>query len=229
MRTLIWVAAMTTSAGLAFLAYHHPVLAVTEVQLTGLQRLAAEPVRDRLSLEGRNILALDLDGAAAALQEDPWVRDVHFQRQLPGRVVVSIGERVPAAVWQSGARFFSTDLDGTVLEELGSAGILPVIKDLDGAVPQPGDRIDPDAVALAVRLTDLIPKELGEEARSFEYLSYGGLVVETDKGKRARFGDASDVLWKLAVWKAVLNAASTRRLKAGHVDLRFGDRPFFRP
>lgn len=229
MRAFIWLTAVTTALGLGIVAYRYPVLAVSEVQVTGLQRLAAEPVLDRLSLEGRNILALDLDGAATALQEDPWVRGVHFQRQLPGRVVVSIEERAPVAVWQSGVRFFSVDLDGTVLEELSGPGALPAVKDLDGAVPRPGDRRDPDAVALAVRLTELLPKELGEEARSFEYLSYGGLVVETDKGKRARFGDASDVLWKLAVWKAVLKEAGVQHLKAGHVDLRFGDRPFFRP
>ena len=53
--------------------------------------------------------------------------------------------------------------------------------------------------------------------------------METDQGKRARFGDAQDFQWKLAVWKAVLKEAEIQNLNAGHVDLRFGDRPFFRP
>lgn len=229
MRIFAWAVGALIGPGLAFLLYQYPVLAVSEVQVNGLQRLAPEPVRDRLSLEGRNILSIDLDRAAAALRDDPWVRDVQFQRQLPGRVVVSIDERTPAAAWQSGARFFSVDLDGTVLEELIGPGALPVVKDIDGSVPRPGDRRDPDAVVLARRLTELLPSELGEEARSFEYLSYGGLVVETDKGKRARFGDANDVLWKIAVWKAVLKEAGSQNLKAGHIDLRFSDRPFFRP
>jgi len=229
MRAPVWLAAALIGAGLAFVFYRYPVLAASEEQVSGLQRLPPESVLDRLGLEGRNILSIDLDGAAATLRQDPWVRDVHFQRQLPNRVVLSVEERIPAAVWHAGARFFLIDLDGTILEELSGPGSLPVVKDLDGSMPQPGDHRDPDAVALAVRLTELLPQEMGESAQSFEYLRYGGLVVETDKGKRARFGDASDVLWKLAIWKAVLKEAGVQHLKAGHVDLRFGDRPFFRP
>ena len=53
-------------------------------------------------------------------------------------------------------------------------------------------RIDLDSggVALTLTLLDLLPNELGDPARRFEYLSHGGLVVETQSGKRARFGDA---------------------------------------
>ncbi len=262
MRLLAWLLAIGTGTALGVAAFRYPVLAVSEVEVAGLQRVAKQPVIDRLAFEGRNILTLDLDAAASSLQEDPWVRGVRFQRQLPGRVLVTVEERSPKALWQVGNRFYSVDLDGTVLEEVlagssffsvdldspgpdtgatrgispgrpgappGTTPALPVIKDLDGAAPHPGERRDAEAVALAVRLTDLVPRELGEQPRSFEYLSHGGLVVETDKGKRARFGDSADVLWKMAVWKAILKEAGDRRLKAGHVDLRFGDRPFFRP
>ena len=226
---LLRLGSIVAGAGLAALVFQLPVFAVTSVEVTGLDRIAREPLLQRLSLEGRNLLTISPEDAIAPLRQEPWVRDIRLQRQLPGRVVVDIEERRPSAVWQVSGRFFAIDRDGTILEELAGAGSLPGITDLDGGLPSPGDRRDAGAVELATRLTALVPQELGEPVRSYEYLSHGGLVVETETGKRARFGDASDAVRKLAVWKAVLQGAQAANLKAGHVDLRFGDRPFFRP
>src|SRR5439155_22266461 len=103
---------------LAALVFQLPVFAVSSVEITGLNRIAREPLLQRLSLEGRNLLTISPEDTIAPLRQEPWVRDIHLQRQLPGRVVIAVEERHPAAVWQVGGRFFSIDRDGTILAEL---------------------------------------------------------------------------------------------------------------
>ena len=98
---------------------------------------------------------------------------------------------------------------------------------LDGQPLQPVNQVNSEAIRLAYKLTEALPQALGQEAQSFEYLTHGGLVVVTDKGWRARFGDMEDFDFKLAVWSEIL-ASDGLEVKPQHVDLRFGTRPFYR-
>lgn len=222
------VAAVTGGLTIGISVFRSPAFAVSEIEITGLRQLPQSRISERFDIQGANILALQTDDLRAAALKDPWVRSVEVQRRLPGKISVAVEEREAAAVWQVQGRQFLVDLDGTILEETRGRTGLPVIRDQDGSLPNPGETRSADTIALARTLIEVVPAELGEKAVDFEYLSYGGLVVETDKGHRARFGDASDFQWKLAIWKAVLKEAGAQQMKATHIDLRFGDRPFFR-
>lgn len=225
---ILKIAAVTGGLTIGISVFRSPVFAVSEVEITGLRQLPQSRVAQHFNVQGANILSLQINDLRTAVLRDPWVRNVEVQRRLPGKLSVSIEEREAAAVWQVQGKQYLVDRDGTVLEETRSKNSLPIIKDQDGSPPAPGDVRGAEVVALARTLTEVLPVELGEKAVDFEYLSYGGLVVATDKGHRARFGDASDFQWKLAIWKAVLKEAAAQQVKANHIDLRFGDRPFFR-
>ena len=222
------VAAVTGGLTIGIALFRSPVFAVSEIEFTGLHQLPQSRMSEHFNVRGANILALQTGELLAPALKDPWVRSVDVQRRLPGKLSIAVEEREAAAIWQVQGRQYLIDRDGTVLEETRSKSGLPVIQDQDGASPVPGDKRNAETVALARTLTEVLPVELGEKAVGFEYLSYGGLVVETDKGRRARFGDAADFQWKLAIWKAVLKEADAQQMKATHIDLRFGDRPFFR-
>lgn len=210
--------------------FYLPVFAVSEVKVVGAQRLQEADILQQLSLRGNNLLALPIQDLRAQLLQNPWVQDVELRRSLPGHVTIALEERTPAVVWQVAKEQYWVARDGTVLEAVKLVNpSLPLIKDLNGGTRRSGDRVNADAVVLSLSLVELLPQEVRDEAKFFEYLSYGGIVVETKQGYRARFGDSQDLAWKLAVWKAVLDAADREKLKVGHVDLRFGDRPFFRP
>ncbi len=228
-RAAIAVVALLVSAALATLILHSPLLAVTEVQIRGLEHLSPDDVRERLALEGRNMLVLPVEEIISTLQSDPWVRRARLQRQLPGTIRITIEERRPSVVWQVGARQFSVDEDGTVLAEAGEGAGLPIVRDLDGMPPGIGDRVDEGTVSLVLQLARELPAELGQRPSSLEYTRDGGLVVTTDDGREARLGDGTDLRWKIAVWKGILEQAQASKLTARHIDLRFGDRPYFRP
>ncbi|MSQ27681.1 MAG: FtsQ-type POTRA domain-containing protein [Dehalococcoidia bacterium] len=225
---ILKVAAVMGGLTIGVSVFRSPVFAVSEIEITGLHQLPQSRISERFDVHGANILALQTDDLRTAALKDPWVRSVGVQRRLPGKLSVAVTEREAAAVWQVQGRQFLIDRDGTILEETRNRTGLPVIRDQDGSLPTPGETRSAETVALARTLMEVVPNELGEKAVDFEYLSYGGLVVETDRGHRARFGDASDFQWKLAIWKAVLKEADAQQMKATHIDLRFGDRPFFR-
>ncbi len=225
---ILKIAAVTGGLTIGISVFRSPVFAVSEVEITGLRQLPQSRVAERFNVVGANILALQTEELRAAALKDPWIRSVEGQRRVPGKLSIFVEEREAAAVWQVQGKQYLVDRDGAVLEENRGKSSLPVIRDQDGWSPAPGDVRSAGVVALARTLIEVLPVELGEKAVDFEYLSYGGLVVVTDKGHRARFGDASDFQWKLAIWKAVLREADAQQIKANHVDLRFGDRPFFR-
>lgn len=228
LRAAIILCSVSLGAFLAVSLYKHPMFTISEVNVQGTHRLAPAELVEHGGLAGQNLLALSVESTEGALLKDPWVQAVTIQRYLPNRVSIIIQEREPVAIWQTGNRRFLVGKDGAVLEETFVPSDLPVIQAMEGNAPSPGDTLDSSTIALTLTLLDLLPKELGDPAKRFEYLSYGGLVVETQSGKRARFGDSSDFEWKLAVWKALLKQGQEQKLQVNHVDLRFGDRPFFR-
>lgn len=221
--------ALLLSIGAGLALFRLPALAVTEVEVEGLRHLPQRAILSRVSLEGQNLLALPVSDVERAVSQEPWVHSVEVRRRLPGTVTLLVQEREPALVWEAGGKRLLVDQDGAVLEEARSSVQFPLLRDLDGKRPAPGDRMPPEVVSLALTLLEVVPREIGQKVRFFEYVRAGGLVVETEKGKRARFGDATDLPWKLAIWKTLLQEAEVSQLKVGHVDLRFGDRPFFRP
>jgi cell division protein FtsQ len=201
---------------------------VQSVTVVGLNHRTEPELLGRVSLIGENVLTLPVGQIQATLTEDPWLRSVEVKRQLPNRVTLQVEERVPAAVWDGKGGRYLADADGTLLDPAPPKTDLPVVRDLDGPVRIPGDRLGTDAAGVAAKLVKALPETIGQRAKTFEYVRNGGLVVETDKGKRARLGDGADIDYKLAVWKALLLRGDTEKLVVGHVDLRFGDRPFFR-
>jgi len=205
-----------------------PFFHVQTVTVVGLDHRTERELLERVSLIGENVLTLPVAQIQATLTEDPWLRSVEVKRQLPNRVTLHVEERSPAAVWDGKGGRYLADADGTLLDPAPGKTDLPVVRDLDTQVRIMGDKLSTDAPGLAARLVTALPQTIGQRAKSFEYVSNGGLVVETDKGKRARLGDGADFEYKLAVWKALLLRGETEKLVVGHVDLRFGDRPFFR-
>lgn len=228
-RLLLTFIALVVGLGAGMTFFYFPVLAISQVSVVGTQRLSHQDLLDKLALKGNNLLSLPVEEVRAQLMHDAWVRNVTVRRSLPGSVVVTVEERSPAILWQSGKELYLVDRDGTVLETTKIIdATLPLIKDMDNATHSVGDKLNPDATSLALTLTDRLSQDIKEKAKFFEYLSIGGLVVETDKGHRARFGDSTDLQWKLSTWTAVLKT-ETPSAKVGHIDLRFGDRPFVRP
>ena len=219
---------LSAFGGIAYGAYEAPFLRISEVTVQGTTQLDPRTITEKLGLEGQHILLADLSKAADVVRELPQVKSVSVNRQSPTAVTVRVREREPWAIWQVEATKYVIDDEGVILGTGYSEASLPTIRDLSQDKQEPQKRVDTEAVELAVKLERVLPQEIGCKAKEFEYLSHGGLVVVTDKGWRARFGNMEDFDFKMAVWRTVLEKAAQDKMKVNHVDLRFGYRPFFR-
>ncbi len=212
------------------MAYNSSYCKVSQVVVLGTEQLSSDQVVDATGLLGSHILDLDRDQVVQSLKRWPLVKNASVKWKPPNEIVITIQERQAAALWQVADTKYIVDDEGFVLGEAPSSGPVPefCIIHSDGQPLQAGHRVDAEAIQLASRLTETLPQTLGMKAQRFEFLTRGGLVVVTDKGWRARFGDMDDFDFKLAVWKELLAEAAQLQMKPQHVDLRFGTRPFYR-
>ncbi len=230
-RKLPWLRAITAlllATGIAGIVLFSPWLKVAKVSVQGNEKLDATAIAEAAEIMGDNILFVNANSVERSLKERlSMIRSAAVSRIPFNEVIVTIKERQPWAAWQVGTQKWTIDEEGVVIAASAPAG-LPVIKDMDNVAVQLGAQVDATSLPLAKKLVEALPKELGAKAAGFEYLRHGGLVVITDKGLRARFGDGEDFEYKLAVWKGLLAQKTSGALAFQHVDLRFGYRPFVR-
>jgi cell division protein FtsQ len=157
----------------------------------------------------------------------PWVKTVTVKRSFPHSVVIDVDERKPIGVWQIGAVSYVVGDDGIVVDAASPDSGLPVVDaSRAGATVRVGDRVDADALVTAQRIADALPNRIGQTAVHFLYDRQSGLTVVTDRGAQVRVGDGKDLDYKLALWQAVAAKVSSADLH--ELDLRFGDRPYYR-
>jgi hypothetical protein len=158
-------------------------------------------------------------------------------------VEISIVERQPAAFWISGEKSYLVDSEGVILKGVdpdtqqarACAGQpcdprlapLPTVAQLDGQPLAPGDRVDASALATSARLVSLLAS-VGVQPLAFEWSRDAGLEVPTRDGWRARFDDTGNIDQQVASLRSIRDELARTRSAAQLIDVRFGDRPYFR-
>lgn len=95
-----------------------PHFALHEINVQGTSRLSSDLlVRTSGLTAGANVLGIDEEEARQKLQALPWVRRADVARELPNRVIISVEERVPAAILVE-ERTWLVDTDGIPFKEL---------------------------------------------------------------------------------------------------------------
>ncbi|MGE0867809.1 MAG: cell division protein FtsQ/DivIB [Kofleriaceae bacterium] len=111
--------------------------AITEIRVTGTDRLTAEDVRRAIPVKiGDNVFATDLDDATRTLRTVPWIASAEAHRELPDTLVVEIQEHVAAAMVELGGLYL-VDRSGHAFKraqiEDGDGEGLPVITGINRA------------------------------------------------------------------------------------------------
>lgn len=105
---------------------------VTSIQLLGRTKTEEDEILQALETErGAAILRFDPADARARIEALPWVETATVERRLPNRILISISEKRPAALWQSNGQWAVIDAEGTVID--GAApGAFPGLPKLVG-------------------------------------------------------------------------------------------------
>lgn len=106
-------------------------LALSKIIVTGTDHLSYGDVlaAARVSL-GNNSLDLNVSAIQARLAKNPWVADVSVRRELPGKLIIDIDERLARFWTVSGDRLYYCDGTGQLITAVtpGDFQSLPVLE-----------------------------------------------------------------------------------------------------
>jgi len=86
--------------------------------IRGCKRISEEEVKTLAGISAPlNILTVNPEKMARAIEESPWVRNASVGRELPDRLVIEVTEREPAALLKKGSDLYLVDRDGVVFKK----------------------------------------------------------------------------------------------------------------
>ncbi len=201
-------------------------LRISEIAIVGNELVAAEDIAATIGVEGDNAFTIRGRRLERVLRADPAIESVSVRARLPDRVDVLVRERTPVVVWEAAGRTVLTDANGMVLRA-GVREDLPVIHAPDSPEPDPGGRVDPDAVRMAQSLAPRLKAE-GLAGGQLEYRASTGATIILPDSARVALGTPDDLEDKLAAYRAIRRYLDQSRTHAQFIDVRFLDRPYFR-
>jgi hypothetical protein len=240
------VLAMALLVGAAWVVYDcasSDRFQVRSVRVQGNVLMSRAEIEGVAAVAGVNIFWIDRRTVAARLRSLPLVERAEIGSVLPDTVEIAIVERQPTAFWLSGNQSYLVDREGVILKAVDAetqearacAGQpcdprlapLPIVAQLDGQPLSPGDRIDASALTTSARLATLLPT-VDIHPVAFEWSRDFGLEVPTRDGWRARFDGHGNVEQQVSSLRTIRDELARTRGAATLIDVRFGDRPYFR-
>jgi cell division septal protein FtsQ len=246
----MWVAGRFIAAlllvGAAWLVYDFTSSSrfqVQTVRVRGNVLLSQAEVGTTASVVGANIFWVNRAEVAARLRSLPLVQGVEISATLPDTVDIQVVERQPAGFWMSGDQIYLVDKEGVILKAVDAetgqiracAGqpcdpqlaALPSVAQAQAGPLALGDHVDASALRISAQLASLLPA-IGVQPLGFQWSPETGVDVTTADGWHARFDQSTDLTGQVATLNAVRAQLSRTKSTAGLIDVRFGDRPYFR-
>lgn len=204
---------------------------VAEVVLAGNALIPTEELLADLPAVGENIFFIRGARLERRLRANPAIGQAKVGLRLPNSLQITVQERAPAVVWDTGSRQLLADADGRVLRDalmaIEPAASLPVLKAPEGPEAEPGGQLDPEAVRVAQSLVARLDG-LGLTGSWLEYRPVAGVTIVSPSSHRVAVGFTDRLDAKLAAYLAIRARLDQNAAKAELVDVRFLDRPYYR-
>ena len=204
-----------------------PLFEMRALHVTGNRHLTdAEVARLTGLSRSTNVLWLRGSTIAHRIERDPWIFRARVTRSLPGTVTVSIQERRPVAIIESGRSLLLVSGDGVVLGQAPASARLPVIH-APGAPLAVGARLS--AVPAELVVARSLPLAVRGKVQRITTLNHGALTLLLRSGVRVLYGDASQAGSKGRALASLLSWAKREGIRADRIDLRAPSAPALIP
>ncbi|MBA2461828.1 MAG: FtsQ-type POTRA domain-containing protein [Actinobacteria bacterium] len=203
---LIGLALLLLACGSYALARGTSAFAVREVTVEGPPRHVAKQVARVLSpTRGRSLLALDLPGLRAAVQNLPAVAAVRFDRAFPHTLRVVVVPERPVAVLRQGKASWLVAASGRVITSLDRGDRKRLLRiwlksDVEVRV---GQRVAGELREAVRVVAPLVRAPLPARVASLRY-GETELTLVLRSGAEVRLGDHSDRVLKLELARQIL-------------------------
>lgn len=204
-----------------------PFFEVHRVQVRGNQFLSEEKIRSVADIGiGINIFKLDLAVASSNLKLVPMIKEAQVARSLPSTVVITVKERSPLGLLPTKEGFIEVDEEGVYLQK-ASAGTpgLPVITGVQGDIPNPGQVVRAERLGDALVVIGGLPGEAVANLSEVHVDEDGQIRIYTIEGIQCRFGSATEIQEKGAVFSQLLLELRKQGAKVKYIDLSCAGQP----
>jgi cell division protein FtsQ len=93
---------------------------IRETSVRGLKELTEKDILTLAAVKSRqNLLAVNTDLLARRISANPWVKNIYVGRELPGRLVLEVRERIPVALIKQASNFYLMDSEGIIFKKMG--------------------------------------------------------------------------------------------------------------
>jgi hypothetical protein len=248
-RLLGFLGLLAVVGGVIGFALLSPTFHVQQVTISGTQNQALIDSIRHMGIQGQNIFLLNSSAVVSHLEAFPLVASASLNIQPPGTVIVTIEERVPVLLWQSGTSTFGIAQDGTVIAPLnqlsGTNHLALVVDERHAPAMHPGARLNAANVAFAEQVFEQAPGIPGVAPFALQYVDRvpagggtepanqagsGSYVIASASGWKAYLGDATNsnpLANRLLELRQILGMARQQNLQLATIDLRFGFRPTY--
>lgn len=205
-----------------------PLVAISEVRVTGTAALAPEVVRDTAGIRpGTSLLRLGLGEAEARVEALPRVAEASVARVDPLTVEIRVVERIPTMVARRDDAAVLIDDQGVVVARGADDGLIPIVVE-HGPLPSPGDSVaSSPALANAVAAVLAMPGPLQTRIAGYRAVEDDRVVLELDNQALVEFGRADDVEAKARALAVVLEDLQDRAVTT--IDVRAPSAPVVTP
>jgi cell division protein FtsQ len=226
-RLRLWLAILALlllvlAAGYRFWLRDSSLVAVDDVQVSGLTTKDAERVRAALTSAANSMTTLNVDRELLeqAVAHYPVVRGLVIGTDFPHGLRIRVIEHHPAALVELGGDQVPVAGDGTILRGLPVEGRLPVI---DTEVAARAERLSSSAALHAARVAGAAPAPLRSRIEEITVRKGDGVVVALHEGLELIFGDGRRAEAKWIAAARIL--ADPEAEGATYIDVRLPGRP----
>jgi len=245
-RVLGFFAVVAVVGGGISFALMSPTFHIQHINITGTQNAGLITNIRHMGMQGQDIFLLNSSLIVTHLETSPLVASASVDTALPNQVTVTIQERAPVLLWQSGRVTYGVGQDGVVIapqSELSGTSKLGLVIDQRPATKlHAGSRLNAADIAFVRQVFAQVPGIEGAAPFTLHYVmnitegtqtepanlaGSGSYVLASASGWQAYLGDAQNsasLTQRLQDLREILSMAQQQNLQLATIDLRFGSR-----
>jgi len=212
------------SIGLLVAALAAGRLRVYTAEVQGNHMVPASEIYRASRVDGQVIFQVNRTIAEKAIVRAlPFISKARVSTRLPAEVTITVQEREPVAVWESGTMRYAVDVEGILIPAESVPGGTPLIQALDGRPIQPGEHVPVAAVNLVLQLRALLPN-----VSTYQFQLERGVGFKTAQGWPVWLGTRPDNLEvRIQTLAVLVRQLEAERAKIEYIDLRF-KQPYYK-
>lgn len=192
--------------------WHTSVFAVTNVRVVGEKTVTAQQVIGASALgTGTPLVSVDTGGAASRVEKLPQIASAQVSVDWPHTVVITVQERVPAALIPNGSGYDVVDVSGVAFKKVASPAASSVTAGLAVIQVQGSPAVKAAVVPGALGALKALPPNIAHEVTGIAASSEYSIALSLRGGVTVEWGGGDNAAAKAADLVALMRAGRATR------------------